>query len=87
MDVLVEALDNDAGYRSHLFSLFANENKITITRTCGKSKHHMGLELVTNLEFDVLSGYDPCIHCSWSLWFRESCGGPIGEDNSDKNVG
>lgn len=58
MDVLVEALDNDAGYRSHFFSLFANKKIVIITRTCGNGTHQMGLELGTNLEFDVLSCCD-----------------------------
>lgn len=48
MDVLVEALDNDAGYRSHFFSLFANKKIVIIMRTCGKGTHQMGLELGTN---------------------------------------
>lgn len=32
MDVLVEALDNDAGYRSHLFSRFANKKTKSLSK-------------------------------------------------------
>lgn len=49
MDALVEALGNDAGYRSHFFSLFANKKIVIIMRTRGKGTHQMGLQVGTNL--------------------------------------
>lgn len=83
MDVLVEALDNDAGYRSHFFSIFANK-KIELL--------YLGLALGTSVKNETktkLFCYKVVTQAFTAADLQDlgKLRGYLGEDNSDKNMG